>query len=78
VNGQNAAYSGHPPPAARLVASWPARCESFDLVGAGDQVPFGGVVGCEADRVSVGLGDGNAEAARDRNMAIRATSVSDG
>ena len=26
--GQNAAFSGQPPLAARLVASWPARCES--------------------------------------------------
>jgi len=28
VIGQNAAFSGHPPLAARLVASRPARCES--------------------------------------------------
>ena len=35
VIGQNAAFSGHPPLAARLVASRPARCESTArLVGA--------------------------------------------
>ena len=31
VIGQNAAFSGHPPLAARLVASRPARCESHGV-----------------------------------------------
>jgi hypothetical protein len=31
VIGQNAAFSGHPPLAARLLASRPARSESFNL-----------------------------------------------
>ena len=37
----------------------------FNTVWAGDQIPLGGIVGCEADRVSVGLGAWDSETARD-------------
>jgi hypothetical protein len=38
---------------------------AFDPVGACDQIPFRGVVGCEADRVSIGLSARDSETARD-------------
>jgi hypothetical protein len=38
---------------------------AFDLVGAGDQIPLRRIVGCEADRVSIGLRARDSETARD-------------
>ena len=37
----------------------------FNTVGAGDQIPLRGIVGCEADRVSIGLSARDSETARD-------------
>ena len=38
---------------------------AFDLVWACDQIPLRGIVGCEADRVSIGLSARDSETARD-------------
>ena len=37
----------------------------FNTVGAGNQIPLHGIVGCEADRVSIGLSARDSETARD-------------
>jgi hypothetical protein len=39
---------------------------ALDPVGAGDLIPLRGIVGCEADRVPIGLRAGNSETARNK------------